>query len=347
MIRADEGQLTLAQGIRSALIAMIGSTGFAVSAPVLAQSSCTVELTPTNAPQSWHQAKKDIELMLARWKDRHDCRLIKIIVRENEGASLSYQTVDDRITTRQIEYPSEAVPTLQALLITSSPGGPTKAGEPTKTEGPTKNEPETTKSSIEPGISGDQPKTAPAKDRSTQSATEARSRLILGLAFGNRFAIGNTSYAGPSIRLNPSLVIGNWLLGIGAESTPIYDVITETPPNGFVMRTWTFSADVQRKQDFEKVGLRYGIWAGVSIQNESASGITAAGVQKHLQAIQPHVGAIARLVYPSSARARIGVELNTDITLAQWRQNAAEQRGLPPFAPFSAVLALCVESTLL
>lgn len=329
--------------------AVVASVGIGWASPSVAhadEEACVVRVTPVDAPGDWQSAKVDAERRLATWPAHHDCRLVELLVHPDGSGTLSFLTSDGRGAARALEHASEVVPTLEALLVTlpapiakppESPT-PTPAPVPTFSTAPPAPlpSPGTLPSSVPPVP------TAPTV-WPTEHAKSLEVHVVVDVDLGARFSVGDTQYASPHIAVRPAVTLGAWELDLRLDLVPLYAPLDRPALEGFAMSSVTTAIGFGRRETFPSVALGYGLWVGVSAVGEEAAASATQATARELEAIQPHLGAVGRIVLPRTGWARALFDLNLDLALARLRPGAVRERALMDLPRFAVITALGME----
>jgi hypothetical protein len=183
------------RALRLALAGFALAAGVAAPTAASAAEGCRIELDGDDAPV-WRDAVAELRAALAAPGLPDDCGSVVIDVR-GEGALLTFTASDGRATARELEYPFELVPTVQALCATTRP--PPKAE--VRTDAASEPRP---------------PSPPPESDRGATSGRVLSSPYAMSPLFGAHvgFRSGADDLVSPIVGITGALLLDRWELGL-------------------------------------------------------------------------------------------------------------------------------------
>lgn len=305
--------------------ALIGAGIVSSPAGAAAETGCPLRVIPEHPSAPWQAA---VDRARADLSSRSgDCSEVEVEV-ESDFATLKFTTNDGRRAVRVLHDASELQPTLDALLVTLPAPAPRASppSEPVRSERPSANR-------VAEGTSASAPVHA----------------LVSGLA-GGRLA-GPGPSLGPSALLGAGIDLSRWELGITAQWTPVYAVLTDDATQPTTLAGISVGLAVGRRTPIGRnVALVTGMTVSAAAQHEgwhTTDPKTENALHDEEDRGQAIVGAYAAAVFPTTAKVRFRSSLSGDVDATHIGENGAPASGVPPLPWWALTLALGVESEVL
>lgn len=290
-----------------------------------ASPGCALQVIPDRPSPAWEEAIDHARGALA--SQPGDCGKIVVEVTD-DFATLAFTTTDGRRAVRVLHDPSELSPTLEALVVTLPP-------PPAATNAP-----------ASPASQPIRPHEAGA----VSPAAATQLHALLSGQVGARFA-GPGPLLGPTLALGAGLGLPHWEVGLMAQWTPVYGVLTDDPTRPARLAGISAGLAVGRRTRLGKaVTLVTGLSLSGAAQHEgwqTQDATTGKTLHQDSDRGQALVGAYAAAVFPPTARMRFRSSLSADVDATHIGENGPPASGVPPLPWWGLTLVVGVESEVL
>jgi hypothetical protein len=306
----------------SVIVAMAAGVPLRASAA----PGCSLQAIPEHPSTTWEEAIAHARTTLASRSG--DCGGIVVEV-EGDFATLKFTTTDGRRAVRVLHDASELSPVLGALLVTlpAPPPVPAPPSEPVRQA---------------------QSLRAPVAERPPPAAAPVHA--LVSVLAGGRFA-GPGPLLGPTVILGAGIGLPHWELGLTAQWTPAYAVLTDDATRPARLAGISAGLAVGRRTPLsEDLALVTGMTLSGAAQHEgwrTPDATTGKMLHDESDRGQALVGAYAAAVFPATARMRLRSSLLGDVDATHLGENEAPANGVPRLPWWALTLAFGVESEVL
>jgi len=298
------------------------------SAPVFADSTCSLQVEPSKPETAWHEKAHETEKTLReRNRAPHDCRSIRIEVQPEGNALLTFTTTDGRIAVRLLHTADDILATVEALLVTLP------------VDKPIENRVETSKS-----ITSSPRTSSPGNIQASRVLPTSRpaSRVAFDFFAGGRLGVDAGMFSS-AIGVQALVLLQPWEIGIGGELNPLYGPLSGSAPAGFVLRSFQGIFLVGRRFEQGPRIFRLGGSFGFGLVHEEMDSDPVTKGRINIDAFQPRIGTYGVVVIPRDKKLRFIVVMHGDVAIWGMREAGTLKRNLPHLSRFGLGLALGME----
>ncbi len=288
---------------------------------------CELRWESASVPEEWTEALRDVRSLVARLTaDLTDCRTLSVSP-DDEGATVSFTTVDGRTARRRIGGPRELLALVEALLVNGRDPAPAPPPEPTTVAQTHASLP--ADASSEPGPRSLVAFEAGEAARGSPLRSEAP-RLLLGAGAGVKGSFPRDTlagvgqvFAGASFARWELAAFGRWELEHDAPSDANVRRLRFSAVGGGAM--------LGRREPVGPFILLAGARAAVLAAEEERVGHHDTGREGKVfdDFLDPRLGLYAGCILLESSRVRFRVEVDADAGLVEHRTEVAELPGFP------------------